>query len=134
MKTSAAVLSAMILLAACTTTAPPTTQRPLYGDWVLDLPTLPRTHGNRVGFRDGCLLVAGNRFDMQVIRPVAYLAQGAQTFVWFGAPAGGGQRTSAHAARVTFLTPDRIRVAWPEGIEARYMRAINTNASEDDCR
>ncbi|MBO6782263.1 MAG: hypothetical protein JJ899_03180 [Alphaproteobacteria bacterium] len=70
---------------------------------------------------------------MQVIRPVAYLAQGAQTFVWFGSPARDEDRSAADAARVTFLTPDRIRIVWPEGIEARYMRAINTNASERDC-
>ncbi len=132
--TSSFFVVSALLLAGCTTTAPPTTERPLYGDWAIELPTLPRTHGNRIGFRDGCLLVAGNRFDMQVIRPVAYLPAGTQTLFWFGPPADREPRSSANAARVTFLAPDRIRVAWPEGIEARYMRAINTDASETDCR
>lgn len=123
-------LAAALVLGGCQTTVSGNT---LLGNWRIDLPTLPHSHGNEIGFREGCLIVGGNRVDTQVMSPAAYVGHGRDTFVWFGPAAGADNLRTADAAQVQFLTPDRIRIVWPEGIEARYMRAIDLRVSERDC-
>lgn len=120
-----------LLLTACANSPP---DNALIGDWQVNLPTTPRAHGNIIGFRKACLIVRGNWFDVRVARPITYLANGAQLSVWYGPPAGEVHPNPALAARVTFLAPDRIRVVWPEGFVADYMRTLGTQASNRDCR
>jgi len=120
-----------MLLAACATEP---SHNNLLGNWVVDLPTTPRAHGNLVGFRKDCVFVRGNRVDTRIASPVHYQSQNADFIVWYGQPARSEPRNPAQAARVTFMTPDRIRIAWPEGFDERYMRGIASSVSNSDCR
>lgn len=120
-----------LLLTACATE---TSDNTLLGNWVVDVPTTPRAHGNMIGFRDNCVFVRGNRVDTRIARPAHYQSRNADIIVWYGEPARSEPRNPAHAARVTFLAPDRIQIAWPEGFEERYMRGIGKSVSNSDCR
>lgn len=111
----------LLILAACA--ADPDTN-PLIGDWVIDEPTVPRAHGNLVQFRDGCVIVSGNRLDIRIAGPTRYRDGIDGTLVWYGSAAEATPTVDADAARVTFLSTDRIRVIWPHGGEARYLRAV----------
>lgn len=107
---------------------------PLIGDWQVNLPTTPRAHGNIIGFRDNCLIVRGNWIDIRVARPINYFNTGTQTLVWYGPTARDADPNPALAARVTFLAPDRVRIIWPKGLSAYYMRTLGKHASNRDCR
>lgn len=120
-----------LLLAGCTAPMP---ENRLLGDWVVDLPTTPRAHGNLVGFRTACVFVRGNRTETRTARPVHYQIGTTSALVWYGAPAQAEPRNPAQAARVTFLTPDRIHITWPEGFDERYMRGIGDPRSNRECR
>lgn len=120
-----------MLLAACATETPNNT---LLGNWVVDLPTTPRAHGSVVGFRENCVFVRGNRVDTRIARPVHYQSRSADVIVWYGEPARAEPRNPAQAARVRFVAPNRIQIAWPEGFEERYMRGIGNSVSNSDCR
>lgn len=120
-----------LLLGGCTAPLP---DNRLLGDWVVDLPTTPRAHGNLVGFRDACVFVRGNRTETRVAKPVHYKIGNSDALVWYGEPARSGSRNPSRAARVTFLTPDRIHIIWPEGFDARYMRGIGDPWSARECR
>jgi len=119
------------LLAACASTTP---DNRLLGDWVVDLPTTPRAHGNLVGFRGACVFVRGNRTETRTAKPVHYQIGNSDALVWYGEPARAEPRNPAQAARVTFLTPDRIHITWPEGFDERYMRGIADPRSARECR
>jgi len=118
------------LLTACAVETP---SNPLLGNWVIDIPTTPRAHGNRIGFREGCVIVSGNRFDSRIANPITYLEQGNEMFVWYRSAARTKTPRPSEAARVVFITPDRIQMFWPEGFNADYMREVGTRFSNRDC-
>lgn len=127
------VLAALGVLAACTgrPTAP---QNPLFGDWSMELPTTPRMHGNEIAFHPDCVIASGNLVDSRVVQPARFLTQNGETYVWYGAATESPTLYLNQAARVAFLSPDRIEVAWPEGFSANYRRAIFAQTSNADCR
>ncbi len=135
MKRCAAMFLATLVLGECETSLPGNTEtgNPLLGNWSIDLPTLPHSHGNRIGFREGCLIVGGDRLYTQILKPAAYVGHGRDTYVWFGDAARSDNPHIVDAAKVEFLTRDRIEITWPEGIAARYLRAIDLRVSERDC-
>lgn len=102
---------------------------PLIGEWVVDLPTTPRAHGNEIGFFEHCLVVRGDRINVRIAKPVRYVVIGSGALVWYGPDAetpGPGD-----AARVRFLSADRIEVRWPEGVTARYLRGVAQRDEEE---
>ncbi len=105
-------------LSACAGEPP----NPLLGDWIVALPTMPRAHGNEIGFRAECVIVRGDRIHTRIARPVRYAGDNGTWRVWFG-PDAESLRPAA-AAEISFLSHDRIEVAWPAGITARYLRTL----------
>ena len=122
-----------ILLAACASNST-TPGNPLLGDWVIDLPTTPRAHGDLVGFREDCVFVRGNRVETRMAKHAHYQIGNTDALVWYGDAARTESRNPAKAARVIFLAPDRIQITWPEGFDERYMRGIGNIRSGTDCR
>lgn len=123
----------ILALAAC---AGGPSDNPLIGDWHVESPTVLRAHGNIIGFRDNCLIVSGNRVNVRVARPIVFGEGIDGTFVWYGPPAVATQRVEADAARVIFISPNRIRVVWPHGPETGYLRAVgatDAHFSNADC-
>ncbi|MGB0571254.1 MAG: hypothetical protein ACPGQM_04165 [Alphaproteobacteria bacterium] len=123
----------VLALAAC---ASAHSDNPLVGDWQAASPTVLRAHGNIIGFREACLIVRGNRVNVRVARPIVYGDGIDGTFVWFGPPAIATLRSEDDAARVIFISPNRINVVWPRGMETDYLRAIGgegANSSNKDC-
>ncbi|MEK9708461.1 MAG: hypothetical protein VW618_11675, partial [Alphaproteobacteria bacterium] len=112
MKRLTVPLLAVLALAGCETAAPDGAQsgNALVGNWRIELPTLPHSHGNEIGFREGCLIVGGDRVYTQVLKPAAYISHGMETYVWFGDAARTGNPHIVDAAKVEFLTRDRIEV------------------------
>lgn len=121
------------VLAACTG-SPAAPQNPLFGDWSMELPTTPRMHGNEIAFHPDCVIASGNLVDSRVVQPARFLKQDGQTYVWYGPATETATLYLDQAARVVFLSPDRIEVAWPEGFSANYRRAIFAQSSNADCR
>ena len=122
-----------LALAACATG--PSDNR-LVGDWHAASPTALRAHGNIIGFREDCLIMRGNRVNVRVARPIVYGEGIDGTFVWFGPPAVAAQISEDDAARVIFISPHRIQIVWPRGVETDYLRAlggVGANSSNDDC-
>ncbi len=115
-----------LVLSAC---AHPIEDNPLIGDWVIDLPTTPRAHGNEIAFLEHCIVVRGNRIDVQIAKPVSYFLTGSGALVWFGT--GAGRTNPDSAARVRFLSNDRIEVRWPEGVTARYLRSLTRRDADE---
>lgn len=116
-----AAFMGVLILAGCTSDPE---RHTLIGDWIIDQPTVPRAHGNLVRFRNGCVIVSGNRFDIRIAKPARYQDGTDGTLVWYGPAAETKPAVAADAARVTFLATDRIQVIWPRGGEARYLRAV----------
>ena len=132
----AAILGAPVLgallLAACAGSPP---ENPLIGDWHVANPSGLQSHGNIIGFRDNCLIVRGDRVSARVARPVVFADGIDGTFVWYGPPAVANPRVTHAAARVIFISPDRIQVIWPHGAETDYLRAIGPPRDDNrDCR
>jgi hypothetical protein len=126
-----AILAAL-LLAACAGGPP---ENPLIGDWHVAAPSGLQSHGNIVGFRDHCLIVRGDGASARVARPVAYNDGIDGTFVWYGPPAAANPRITRNAARVIFISSNRIQVVWPHGTETDYLRAIGPPRDDNaDCR
>ncbi|MBS28001.1 MAG: hypothetical protein CL566_03620 [Alphaproteobacteria bacterium] len=117
-------LSLPLCLAALAACASEPKSHHLIGDWVIEQPTVPRAHGNLVRFREGCVIVSGNRLDIRIAKPARYQDGNDGTLVWYGPAAEAEPGITANAARVTFLAQDRILVVWPQGGESRYLRAV----------
>ncbi len=123
----------LLALVACA--AAPSDNR-LVGDWHAASPTALRAHGNIIGFRDDCLIVRGNRVNVRVARPVVYAEGIDGTLVWFGPPAVAPDKSEDAAARVIFISSNRIQIVWPRGVETDYLRAVGgvgANSSNADC-
>jgi len=123
----------VLALAAC---AAGPSDNPLVGDWHAASPTALRAHGNIIGFRDDCLIVRGNRVNVRVARPIVYRDGIDGIFVWFGPPAVAATKSDDDAARVIFISPNRIQIVWPRGVETDYLRAVGgvgANSSNEDC-
>lgn len=126
-----AALCALATLSAC---ASPLPESPLFGDWSMELPTTPRMHGNEVSFRANCVIARGNLVDSRVVQPARFHIEDAAIYVWYGPATELQALYLEKAARVTFVAPNRIEVAWPEGFSASYRRAIFSSTSNRDCR
>lgn len=100
----------------------------------MELPTTPRMHGNEIAFHPDCVIASGNLVDNRVVQPAQFLTRDAQTYVWYGPATETPALYLDQAARVVFLAPNRIEVAWPEGFSANYRRAIFSYTSNADCR
>ncbi|MBO23025.1 MAG: hypothetical protein CMM26_11745 [Rhodospirillaceae bacterium] len=126
------MLFGLFLLAACAGGPP---DNPIIGDWHLATPSGLQWHGNIIGFRDDCLIVRGDLVSAWVARPVIFEEGIDGTFVWYGPPAAADLRSNHAAARVIFISPDRIQVFWPHGDEANYLRALGPARTDNrDCR
>lgn len=125
---------AVLVLAACTGGP---SDNPLVGDWHVASPTMLRAHGNVIGFREDCLIVSGNRVNVRVARPIVFADGIDGTLVWYGPPAVAAQKSEADAARVIFISPNRIQIVWPHGTETGYLRAVgpaDAHFSNADCK
>lgn len=124
----------LLALAAC---AAGPSDNPLVGDWHVASPTVLRAHGNVIGFRENCLIVSGNRVNVRVARPIVF-GEGIDGIrVWYGPPAAAAQKSDADAARVIFISPNRIQIIWPHGTETGYLRALgapDAHFSNADCQ
>ncbi|MDA0784873.1 MAG: hypothetical protein O3B37_01160 [Proteobacteria bacterium] len=128
--------SALGLLALVACAGGPS-DNPLVGDWQVVSPSALRAHGNVIGFREACLIVSGNRVNVRVARPIVYGEGIDGIFVWYGPPAAAEQKSETDAARVIFISPHRIRIIWPRGVETGYLRALGSadaHFSNDDCK
>ena len=127
-------LLGFLALAAC---AGGPSDNPLVGDWHVASPTVLRAHGNVIGFREECLIVSGNRVNVRVARPIVF-GEGIDGIrVWYGPPAVAAQKSEADAARVIFISPNRIQIIWPHGAETGYLRAVgaaDAHFSNADCK
>src|SRR5690606_11497854 len=102
---------------------------------VADPPSVPRAHGRLVRFRDACVIVAGSDQGARTGAPVRYEIAKESGRFWFGSSAAAREPARYAAARVTFLTPDRIRIVWPSGHDAHYLRGLGPSdpAPGEDC-
>ena len=127
-------LLGFLALAAC---AGGPSDNPLVGDWHVASPTVLRAHGNVIGFREECLIVSGNRVNVRVARPIVF-GEGIDGIrVGYGPPAVAAQKSEADAARVIFISPNRIQIVWPHGAETGYLRAVgaaDAHFSNADCK
>lgn len=123
-----------LALGACAGGPP---DNPLIGDWHMADPAVSRAPGNLIGFREDCLIVGGNPANVRVARPVVFRDGIDGTLVWFGPPALAEPPSEDMAARVIFLSPNRIQIVWPRGGEAGYLRAVgpdDARGGNADCR